>query len=77
MGVPARYVNNKLKEEGNGRDSRNCELGWDAYRRYLRGRLFGCLFFLWAVGSHRQEACFERQACFEMSNPGVAPCDIR
>jgi hypothetical protein len=27
-------------------------------------------FFLWAVGSHRQ-------ACFEMSNPGVAPCDIR
>ena len=28
------------------------------------------LVFLWEVGSHRQ-------ACFEMSNPAVAPCDIR
>jgi hypothetical protein len=28
------------------------------------------LVFLWEVGS-------QRQACFERSNPAVAPCDIR
>jgi hypothetical protein len=33
-----------------GRASCDCELGWDASRRYLRGCLCDCSVFLWALG---------------------------